>query len=301
MDHNHMGFSYGYIFLRLQPHEAQNNVLFAACAPCQPFSLQRKQYSISQDARLLSAFGRLVESVQPAYILVENVPGMARVGGFSTYRRFLKTLTANDYRYDWKVLDAKHFGVPQSRRRLVLMASKKRALKLPKPTFGKDLRPFVTVRDTISRFPRIKAGEVHPEVPNHMAASVSSLNLTRLRNTPHDGGDRRAWPKDIWLNCHKGTYSGHTDVYGRLYWDRPAPTLTGRCNSLSNGRYGHPEQNRAISLREAASLQSFPDDYVFFGTSNHIALQIGNAVPVRLAKQLGEHIFSASRNSSTNS
>ena len=288
------------ILLRLQSHETADNVLFAACAPCQPFSSQRKRYTKSQNARLLNAFSRLVESVQPAFVLIENVPGMARVQGFSTYRRFLKTLSLNGYRYDSRVLDAKHFGVPQNRRRLVLMASKKGSITLPTPIFGKNLRPFMTVRETINRFPQINAGEAHPEVPNHVAASVSPLNLMRLRNTPHDGGDRRAWPQSIWLNCHKGTYSGHTDVYGRLYWDRPAPTLTGRCNSLSNGRYGHPDQDRAISLREAASLQSFPGDYIFFGSNNHIAMQIGNAVPVRLAQQLGEHILNTARNSDFN-
>lgn len=284
------------ILLRMQSLETGNNVLFAACAPCQPFSSHRKRHTKSQNPRLLNAFSRLVESVQPAFVLMENVPGMAKVQGFSTYKRFLKTLSSNGYKYDSQVLDAKHFGVPQNRRRLVLLASKKGRITLPTPIFGKNLRPFVTVRETIRRFPRINAGETHPEVPNHVAASVSPLNLVRLRNTPHDGGDRRAWPKSIWLKCHKGAYSGHPDVYGRLYWDRPAPTLTGHCNSLSNGRYGHPDQDRAISLREAASLQSFPGDYVFFGANNHIAMQIGNAVPVRLAQRLGEHVLNAARN-----
>ncbi len=283
------------ILLRFQSHDTEEDILFAACAPCQPFSSQRKPYTTSRGAQLLKEFSRLVESMQPTFVLIENVPGMARVQGFSTYRRFLKTLKSNDYRYDWKVLDAKHFGVPQNRRRLVLIANKKGPITLPQPTFGENLRPFSTVRETIDHFPQIGAGETHTHVPNHVAASVSPLNLNRLRKTPHDGGDRRAWPQSIWLNCHKGPYSGHTDAYGRLSWDKPAPTLTGRCNSLSNGRYGHPDQDRAISLREAASLQSFPKNYIFFGSNKHIAMQIGNAVPVKLAKRLGEHILNTSR------
>jgi len=127
--------------------------------------------------------------------------------------------------------------------------------------------------------------------PNHEAANLSELNLRRLRHTPHDGGDRRSWPSQLVLACHRGDHNGHTDVYGRMYWDRAAPTLTGKCNSISNGRYGHPCQDRAISLREAASLQTFRDDYVFYGPSKHIAIQIGNAVPVRLAEVLGRQLL----------
>jgi DNA (cytosine-5)-methyltransferase 1 len=127
-------------------------------------------------------------------------------------------------------------------------------------------------------------------VPNHVAAAVSGLNLKRLRSTPHDGGDRRTWPQRLQLECHSD-HDGHTDVYGRMAWDKPAPTLTGRCNSISNGRYGHPCQDRALSLREAASLQTFGDDYIFYGENQPIARAIGNAVPVGFAECLGRHIL----------
>jgi len=150
--------------------------------------------------------------------------------------------------------------------------------------------PYKTVRHVISHFPEIRAGEAHNEILNHVAASIMPINLERIRQTPHDGGGRHSWPRRLYLKCHKGSYAGHTDVYGRMYWDRPAPALTGRCSSISNGRYGHPTQDRAISLREAASLQSFPDEYVFWGSNKHVALQIGNAVPVKLAEVLGRHI-----------
>lgn len=279
-------------------HELGENdeVLFAGCAPCQPFSSQRKQNGRNNDTTLLGEFGRLVESLLPSHVLIENVPGIARVRGFSTYRRFLRMLKANDYRYDVRFLNAKHYGVPQNRRRLVLLATRHRQPHLPKPKFGKLLRPFRTVRQAISHFPPIAAGECDPEVPNHVAASVTKRNMERLRLTPHDGGDRRSWPEHLWLECHKGDYKGHTDVYGRMRWDYPAPALTGRCHSISNGRYGHPNQDRAISLREAAAIQSFPDGYQFFGFNQHIAMQIGNAVPVRLAEQIGKHILTTASN-----
>ena len=265
-----------------------DEVLFAACAPCQPFSPQRKGNGPHHDATLLGEFGRLVEAVLPGYVLVENVPGIARAPVFDT---FLKMLDKNDYKLVCSVLNAKHYGVPQNRRRQVLLASRYRQPLPFEPKYGDNLRPFRTVRQAISHFPAIRAGERHPEVPNHVAASITELNLERLRLTPHDGGDRRSWPERLRLECHRGDYRGHTDVYGRMRWDSPSPTLTGRCNSISNGRYGHPEQDRAISLREAAALQSFPDGYLFFGGNNVIARQIGNAVPVRLAEQIGKHIL----------
>jgi len=265
-------------------------VVFAACAPCQPFSPQRKGCVDRSRATLLGAFGRLVQRFEPSYVLVENVPGIASVPGFSTFRRFCHVLNKNGYAHTVRVLDAKQFGVAQNRRRLVLIAVRHGRSSLPQPTHGVGLRPFRTVRQAISRFPALAAGEQDSDVSNHVAAAVSPLNLERLRHTPPDGGGRGAWPERLRLQCHQGRYEGHTDVYGRMRWDSPAPALTSRCNSISNGRYGHPEQDRAISLREAAAIQSFPDSYEFFGGTTEIAKQIGNAVPVNLAKQLGKHI-----------
>lgn len=266
-------------------------MLFAGCAPCQPFSQQLKSGECRHDATLLSAFGRLIAAALPGQVLVENVPGIARVRGNSTFKRFLRLLDDNGYQYVYRAIDAKSFGVAQNRRRLILIAMRGANPSFPQPKFGAGLLPYKTVREAIARFPRIQAGKTDPEVPNHAAASITPLNIERLRLTPHDGGDRRSWPKRLRLECHTGDYEGHTDVYGRMRWDAPAPTLTGRCHSISNGRYGHPTQNRAITLREAAALQSFPDGYEFFGSNKHIAMQIGNAVPVRLAEVLGKHIL----------
>jgi DNA (cytosine-5)-methyltransferase 1 len=276
------------------------DLLLAGCAPCQPFS-QHKNGRVSEggratrradpDSKLLGAFARLVGAIQPGQVLIENVPGLTRVRGFSTYRRFVRMLTAMGYDISEGVLDAKDFGVPQTRRRYVLIAIRGKRVSLPKPAFGPGLANYCTVRDSISHFPPIRAGERHAFVPNHEAAAISEINLKRLSHTPHDGGDRRAWPSGLILGCHKGAHDGHTDVYGRMFWDKPAPTLTGKCHSISNGRYGHPLQDRAISLREAASLQTFPDSYIFYGPRQHIAQMIGNAVPVRFGEILGRHIL----------
>lgn len=271
-----------------------DDVLFAGCAPCQPFSSQNKGTKRKIDVTLLNEFGRLVAAAKPGYVLIENVPGIARVKGYSTFRRFLKLLVDNKYLYTFGTLNAKNFGVAQNRRRLVLLASRISEVTLPDVVYSDTLLPFRTVRNSISHFPLINSGESHPDVLNHVAASISELNLKRLKRTPHNGGDRRSWPKQLQLKCHKGKYKGHTDVYGRMSWDNPAPTLTTKCISISNGRYGHPEQDRAITLREAAALQSFPDEYEFFGAKTHIAIQIGNAVPVKLAEYLGKHILQLS-------
>lgn len=277
------------------------NLLVAGCAPCQPFSKQRKPQQANaknrlrrqSDAKLLGELCRIVKLIKPAHVLVENVPGLIKVPGFSTYRRFIRMLTLSGYTIDEGVLDAKHFAVPQTRRRFVLMASRTKCVALPAPSHGPDLLPYRTVRESIEHFPPLSAGSRSSIIPNHAAAFLSEVNLKRIANTPPDGGDRRSWNQSLVLECHKGDYDGHSDVYGRMFWNRPAPTLTSKCNSLSNGRYGHPEQNRAISLREAASLQTFPDSYVFYGLDQQIARQIGNAVPVAFARALGDALVSA--------
>lgn len=273
--------------------ENREHLLFAGCAPCQSFSQQRRRSSKKRpDATVLGEFGRLVEEILPGGVLVENVPGIAKVKGRSTFRRFLEVLDRNGYSYVWDTLNAKDYGVPQNRLRMVLIAIRNGQASLPERTHGNGLLPYKTVRAAIEKFPPLVAGESNPDVLNHTAASIMQINMERLLATPHDGGDRRAWPKRLVLKCHKNGHKGHSDVYGRMFWDQPAPTLTGKCYSISNGRYGHPEQDRAISLREAASLQTFPDDYTFYGNQAQKGLQIGNAVPVLLGEVLGRHILS---------
>lgn len=195
--------------------------------------------------------------------------------------------------YEYQILNAKSYGVPQNRRRLILIASRIITPIFPVATHGDGLLPYVTVYDAIHRFPALEAGEVHEEIANHRAAGLSTLNLQRILATPHDGGGRVDWPPHLVLACHANGHAGHTDVYGRMAWNSISPTLTSKYFSISNGRFGHPEQNRAISLREAAALQSFPDDYVFEGSMQEVGRQIGNAVPVLLAQKIGEQLLAA--------
>lgn len=266
----------------------QEELVFAGCAPCQPFSKQRRQIN-TREKTLLSEFGRLIGEFLPGFVVIENVPGIVKLRGNSTYRRFVRQLQALGYSLAEGVLDAKHFGVPQTRRRWVVIASRHVKPELPKPTHGPGQKRFVTVREAIADLPVLKAGEESSCVPNHRAAAISKKNIIRLRHTPRNGGSRKDWPSSLVLKCHHAKYRGHSDVYGRMRWESPAPALTCKCYSISNGRYAHPEQDRGISLREAARLQSFKDSFVFYGKSQEaIGTQIGNAVPVTLARRLAK-------------
>ena len=269
-------------------------ILFTACAPCQPFSKQNRGKSRSDTrATLLDELHRFVRRFRPEYIFLENVPGIQRVdpsnGPLGRFRRLLEGL---DYHIASDVIDFLDYGVPQTRRRFVLTASLFGHINLPNSTHGTTdgKAAHATVGDWIGDLPPIPAGGGSDAVPNHRCASLSPLNLERIANTP-EGGDRRDWTDDLILPCHQG-HAGHTDVYGRLNRGRPASTLTTRCISLSNGRFGHPTQDRALSVREAACLQTFPRDFVFSGSLASMAIQVGNAVPVLLARRVGDMINS---------
>lgn len=267
-----------------------DNLLLVGCAPCQPFSSQRHSDHEHIAVNLLDEFGRIVENIMPAHILIENVPGIEQRGE-AVFNRFLTLLTRLGYQYEHRVLNAKNYGVPQNRRRLILIASRLFAPVFPTATNGEGLLPYATVQDAIQDYPHIEAGHEDAAIPNHRAAGMSELNMQRIIATPHNGGGRVDWPPALVLECHANGHEGHTDVYGRMTWNHVSPTLTSKCYSISNGRFGHPEQDRAISLREAAAIQSFPDDYVFVGSMQEIGRQIGNAVPVLLAQRIGERLL----------
>jgi len=273
---------------KLKKRLESNYLLMSGCAPCQPFTSHFKQSRNDRRRNLLASFGDHVKFFKPDFIFVENVPGMQRVRGNSIFRRFLKTLEKLNYYYSFDVLDAKHYGVPQTRRRLVIIASRLGPIEMPSFTHGDNLRPYRTVKDVITKYPRIAHGETHSRIFNHRARVLTEINLNRMKHTPKDGGTRAEWPKNLWLDCHKNGNT-HTDVYGRMRWNEPSPALTCKCTTLSNGRYGHPRQNRAISEREAAALQTFPDSFKFFGNRQEVSKQIGNAVPVQMAKVFGQN------------
>ena len=272
-------------------------VLFCGCAPCQPFTKQnttRRPDDKDDRLPLLSYFADLVERCEPDIVFVENVPGLQRFDrGSQPFRGFLHRLERAGFGYNYRPVPLKRYGVPQSRSRLVLLAVAERygEIKLPPETNGPGTANprYETVRDWIGDLPPIAAGAEHADIPNHRAAKLSAKNLQRVRATP-EGGGHADWPNELRLPCHEKT-PGYSDVYGRMSWDLPASGLTTRCISYSNGRFGHPEQDRAISVREAATLQTFPRDFLFRGSLSSMAKQIGNAVPVRLTSIVGQHVI----------
>ena len=270
----------------------EHPLLFNACAPCQPFSRQRRGVTPSGDERLglLHHVLRFVRRYRPELIFAENVPGLREDGvGHGVFQQLLRTLDELGYSTNHRVVKSQDYGVPQRRARLVLLASVLGPVAFPPPTHGAGppTAAHSTVGEWIGALPAIAAGETHPVVPNHRAARLSPLNLRRIRATP-PGGGWRDLPSDLMPASRQAGFNGFTDVYGRLKWDAPAPALTTRCISYSNGRFGHPEQDRAISVREAASLQTLPASFVLTGNLNSQARQVGNAVPPLLAQRFGE-------------
>ena len=270
-----------------------DNLIFVGCSPCQYYTNLKTDKSKSKKSRLLLVdFQEFVAYYKPGFIFIENVPGLEKKKGtpLTTFKRFLEE---SNYVFSDGVLNAKFYGVPQNRRRYVLIASRvTQSISLPEP----EAEKVISVRSAIGDyklFPAITAGHLDNSEFIHTSAKLSDTNLKRLSLTPLNGGTRRSWAKSkkLQLECYK-SHVGHTDVYGRMFWDKPSPAITTRFVSISNGRYGHPEQDRAISLREGATLQSFPLDYNFYaGSQGAISTMIGNAVPPTLAKKIGEQLI----------
>ncbi|STQ63564.1 Modification methylase HaeIII [Gordonia bronchialis] len=260
--------------------------LFAGCAPCQPFSRQNGNRSANDPRRnLLREFQRFVLALHPDLVVIENVPGLQLQSRKGPLDSFLRAISRDGYAVNVRVLRALEFGVPQERRRLVVLASRIGEPRMPRPTHAIAGRPARTVRQVIGDLPAIADGDVHPLDDDHAAMRLSDVNRLRIQATP-EGGDRRDWDEALVSECHK-VHGGHTDAYGRMWWDRPATGLTTRCLSYSNGRFGHPDQDRAISLREAASIQTFSRRFRFEGSLTSRARQVGNAVPPLMARKIG--------------
>ena len=266
--------------------------VLAGCAPCQPYSPYAHKNS-SEDRRwqLLAKFGELVRELKPGIVTMENVSHLQNHDVFS---EFLQTLKDSGYATPFNaVVHCAYYGVPQSRKRLVVIASRFGEIAMIKPTHKQA--KFRTVRKAIGRLKPIGAGSTHPRDQLHKASGLSAKNLTRIRSsTP--GGSWRDWEENLRAECHTRE-SGETfgSVYGRMEWDCLAPTLTTQFNGFGNGRFGHPDQDRAISLREGAILQTFPRNYSFVPDGspvhmNQIARMIGNAVPVKLGEAIGKSI-----------
>ncbi|WP_143192356.1 DNA cytosine methyltransferase [Paenibacillus sp. P32E] len=278
---------------RLYPTESLR--ILVGCAPCQPFSKYTKRYRkegpVDDKWKLLYSFARIIKEARPEIVSMENVPELSREEVFVDFINILEKL---NYKVSWGIVNATNYGVPQYRKRLVLLASNLAKIDLIPPTH--DETNFVTVREALSGLPTLTDGEIDPNDVTHQASSLSSLNRQRIRQSM-PGGTWRDWDESLQLECHKKkTGRSYPSVYGRMSWDLPSPTITTQFYGLGNGRFGHPEQHRALSLREGAILQSFPGKYQFIAPEKPfnkriLGTHIGNAVPVELGRAIGISII----------
>lgn len=279
--------------------------LVIGCPPCQVFSslgitkgANRVRY---KERKLTEVFVARVLEILPTAVVFENVPGILRRKNRRQVQFLIAKLSKAGYSCVMETLDSARYGVPQFRRRVVVIAIRKaveNSLTMPPQThvppeetlYG--LKQWVTVRGAIGDLPPLEAGESHSFIANHDAAEHSEKTLEIIQHIPKDGGSRKDLPKRLWLSCHRRLKGrGAESVYGRMRWDMPSSTITTRCHNPSSGRFIHPEQNRAITLREAARLQTIPDDFELHGTKHEMGVWIGNAVPTKLAEVLGRHVL----------
>ncbi|MFT8408039.1 DNA cytosine methyltransferase [Liquorilactobacillus satsumensis] len=282
-----------------------DRILLVACPPCQGFSTIRQGGADDERNELVFEYLRLILEINPEYILMENVAGMSRGKGKKIFSSFCDKLRQK-YEINFNILNAADYGVPQIRKRLVLhgvrsdvydkLKINNLTVELPKRTHSKTGEEDGTDKwvnsDIIMDLPKLNAGEEfkdpNKKIFNHTSNGLSELNIQRIKYIKEHGGNRDCLPEELKKNWHRDLRT-HKDVYGILDIARPAITITGGCMQFSKGRFGHPRDNRALSAREAARLQSFDDEYRFFGSREQIAKQIGNAVPVKLAQASGKY------------
>lgn len=274
--------------VRPDPHRP---LVLIGCAPCQGFSSHRNESGASDPRNSLFVdFARIAAKLQPAAVVVENVPELLTDRYWPFVTRTREILEKAGYFVHVGVHNMAEFGVPQERFRALMLAMRK---KFEPPTKLLPRSKFRTVRDAIGNLPPVKAGERHPEDPMHYTAGHKQSTLKTIMAVPPDGGSR---PDHVGPEClrrakQRNGRAVYEDVYGRLFWDRPAITITAYARNPASGRYVHPEQHRGLSVREAALLQSFPDDYQFAGSLDERFRQIGNAVPPAFAAHLASHIL----------
>lgn len=269
--------------------------LLAGCAPCQPFSSQRRGADTSSEKNwnLLGEFGRLVSETLPEFITMENVVPLK---SSPVFHRFVGTLAAAGYHVDFKVLKGTQCGLPQTRRRLVLVASRLGRVTVP----SRSVAPgeVATVRQTIEGLPPLRAGESDPNDPMHAARALTEINLAR-KAASRPGGTWRDWPEELRAPCHRrATGRSFQSFYGVMEWDEPSPTITTEFFNYGSGRFGHPDQPRTLTPREAAMLQGFPRSYEFLAPGcqmrfTTVGKLIGNAVPPPFGRVVGEALLEA--------
>lgn len=289
---------YGSDIRKLSPRKIMNELgirigeldLLAGCPPCQGFSTHRtrnKSTSMPDERNnLVFEFVRFVKEFLPKTIMMENVPGLAKD---KSMEKIINQLAGLGYVFNSETVvirDAAQYGVPQRRRRMIMLASRFGDIDPPIPS-----KVTRTVRDVIGHLELPESSKD----PLHNMVAVRSLKVQEIIELiPKDGGSRADIPKKYWLDCHKRRPKTYQDVYGRMSWDKPSPTITGGCNQPSKGRFLHPDQNREITLREAALLQTFPRAYKFSLSKGKesVALMIGNALPPEFIKRQAKTLIS---------
>lgn len=266
--------------------------ILVGCAPCQPFSTYN-QKNADPKWRLVERFGELICAVRPDVVSMENVPRLLEFQGGTVFRTFVEMLRTAGYQVHHRLVFMPDYGLAQRRSRLVLLASLHGELKLEEPSYAPDR--YRTVEEVIGKLAPIAAGEADQGDPLHTASRLSSINLKRIRASL-PGGSWSDWEEELVADCHKvASGKGYRSVYGRMKMDEPSPTITTQFFGFGNGRFGHPEQDRGLSLREGAILQSFPPNYAFLPPGERVQFKalgrlIGNAVPVLLGEVIGRSI-----------
>lgn len=274
-------------FLEKIGYDSGKPTVMIGCAPCQGFSSHRKKHWNEEDDvrnSLIMAFAEIVKKVQPEVIIMENVPEFLSARYWKYFSAAKKCYEENGYVVKETIYNAAAFGVPQERFRSIVIGMKKEFV-LPKGY----LQPweYRTVRDAIAHLPAVRAGVAAPDDAMHKSASHKQSTIDVIKQVPHDGGNR---PAGVGPKCLDKT-KGFSDVYGRLFWDKPSITITHYARNPASGRYTHPEQDRGLTAREAALLQSFPNGFEFCGKSDDIYRQIGEAVPPMLSSAIAANVL----------
>ena len=268
--------------------------VLVGCAPCQPFSAHSNKVKNKEDGdkwNLLNEFLRIAEETKPIVISMENVPNLSNK---DIFKNFVNKLHELGYNVSYKNVYCPDYGIPQKRRRLVLLASRLGEISLIPPTHKPE--NYVTVKEAISHLEKIESGEKSQNDKLHFTTKLTDINLRRMKASVPNGS-WEDWSENLRLNCHKKqTGKTYKAVYGRMSWDEPSPTITTQFYNYGTGRFGHPEQDRALTVREASILQSFPEDYKFYEKESDIYItkigtHIGNAVPVKLGYIIGKSII----------